>query len=129
MNDEIRQALAQDETIDITTVGRKSKQPQRIEIWFRRVDAHIYITGTPGVRDWYANLQANPAFTFHLKESMKVDLPARARLVHDPNERRQILSAPVMAWYHNQVASVDELVAGSPLIEVLFEEPNSSSSV
>ena len=122
MDREIEQALATDETIDITTTGRKSKQPRRIEIWFRRVDGRIYITGTPGQRDWYANLLANPAFTFHLKESMKADLPARARFVRDDEERRRILSAPVMAWYHGQVASLDELVADSPLIEVLFAD-------
>ena len=121
MNDDIRQALAQDETIDITTIGRKSQQPRRIEIWFRRVDGQFYITGTPGPRDWYANLQANPAFTFHLKGSITADLPARARFVDDVDERRRILSAPTMAWYHDQVASVDALVADSPLIEVLFE--------
>lgn len=122
MNDKIRQALAKDETIDITTIGRKSKQPRRIEIWFRQVDDRTYITGTPGPRGWYANLQANPSFTFHLKQSVHADLPARARFVHDPDERRRILSAPVMAWYHSQVNSVDDLVAGSPLIEVLFTE-------
>lgn len=121
MNNEIRQALAQDETIDITTTGRKSNQPRRIEIWFQRVDGRFYITGTPGPRDWYANLQANPTFIFHLKGSASADLPASARFIHDPEERRRILSAPTMAWYHSQVASVDDLVAGSPLIEVLFE--------
>ncbi|HRW04947.1 MAG TPA: nitroreductase/quinone reductase family protein [Caldilineaceae bacterium] len=129
MNAEIRQALAQDETIDITTVGRKSKRPQRIEIWFRRVDGRVYITGTPGPRDWYANLQANPLFTFHLKESIAADLPARARLIQDREERRRILAAPTMAWYHSQVSSVDDLVAGSPLVEVLFEEPQSSPNI
>lgn len=122
MNDKIQQALAQDETIDITTIGRKSQQPRRIEIWFRQVDGHTYITGTPGPRDWFANLQANPNFTFHLKESIQADLPARARVIDDPAERRQILSAPAMAWYHDQVDSIDALVAGSPLVEVLFVE-------
>ncbi|MCB0065477.1 MAG: hypothetical protein KDE19_25300, partial [Caldilineaceae bacterium] len=79
-------------------------------------------------RDWYANLQANPRFTFHLKESMQADLPARARLIDDAGERRRILSAPAMAWYHSQVASVEDLVAGSPLIEVLFDDDNSPTS-
>lgn len=127
MNNEIRQALTQDETIDITTIGRKSGQPRRIEIWFRHVDGHTYITGTPGPRDWYANLQANPRFTFHLKESMQADLPAHARLIDDPDERRRILSAPAMVWYHSQVASVEDLVAGSPLIEVLFDDHSPTS--
>lgn len=125
MNDAIRHALATDETIDITTMGRKSQQPRRTEIWFRRVADRIYITGTPGARDWYANLLENPAFTFHLKESINADLPAHARVIVDTEERRRILSAPAMAWYHSQVASVEELVTGSPLIEVLFDDPSS----
>lgn len=120
MNADVQRALAQDETIDITTIGRKSQQPRRIEIWFRRVDGRTYITGTPGPRDWYANLQANPSFIFHLKETIQADLPARARFVDEPAERRRILSDPAMAWYHEQVKSIDDLVAGSPLVEVLF---------
>lgn len=122
MDKRIENALNQDDTIDITTIGRKSGRPRRIEIWFKRVNGRTYITGTPGRRDWYANLQANPLFTFHLKQSLRADLPARARLITDEAERRRILSAPVMAWYHSQVPSLDELVAGSPLVEVLFEE-------
>ncbi|MCE7984260.1 MAG: DUF385 domain-containing protein [Caldilinea sp. CFX5] len=122
MNATIQQALDQDETIDITTIGRKSGQPKRMEIWFRRVAGRTYITGTPGQRDWYANLLAEPRFTFHLKESVQADLPARAQPITDPAERRRILADPVMRWYQQQVGSLDELVAGSPLVEVLFEE-------
>ena len=119
-------------------VGLHSGRPVRMTlhpaaasfgIWFRRVDGRVYITGTPGPRDWYANLQANPLFTFHLKESIAADLPARARLIQDREERRRILAAPTMAWYHSQVSSVDDLVAGSPLVEVLFEEPQSSPNI
>lgn len=120
MDEKIKQALATDETIDMTTMGRKSGQPRRIEIWFKQVDGRTYITGTPGPRDWYANLLENPNFIFHLKESVQADLPARARFVLNPAERRVILSAPGMAWYHEQVESLDELVTGSPLIEVIF---------
>ena len=118
----IQKALATDETIDITTTGRQSGQPRRIEIWFRRVGGRTYITGTPGRRDWFANLQANPRFVFHLKGSVQADLPATARIVTDPAERHQILADPVMRWYQQQVGTLDELVAGSPLIEVIFDE-------
>lgn len=120
MNEQIELALATDDTIDITTIGRRSGQPRRIEIWFRQVNGRIYITGTPGTRSWYANLLANPLFTFHLKQSVQVDLPARALPVTDLNERRTILADPVMAWYHSQVNSLEDMVQGSPLIEVLF---------
>lgn len=120
--EKIRRALQTDETIDITTIGRQSGQPRRIEIWFRQVNGRFYITGTPGTRDWYANLLQNPRFTFHLKESVRADLPAQARIISDAAERRRILSAPQMDWYQRQVNSVEELVGGSPLVEVLFEE-------
>lgn len=120
MNEQIRLALATDDTIDITTTGCKSGQPRRIEIWFRQVNGRTYITGTPGTRDWYANLLANQTFTFHLKQSVTADLSARARIITNVDERRAILADPVMAWYHSQVNSLDDLVQGSPLIEVLF---------
>src|ERR1700684_589218 len=88
MNDEAAKALASDRVIDITTTGRQTGQPRRIEIWFHRVDGKYYITGTPGrPRSWYANLVAHPAFTFHLKESATADLPATARPIPDPAGR------------------------------------------
>ncbi len=117
----IIQALQSDDTIDITTIGRKSGRPRRMEIWFRQVNGRTYITGTPGTRDWYANLLQNPHFIFHLKQSVQADLPAQARPITNQAERRQILAAPEMAWYQRQVSSVEELVQGSPLVEVLFK--------
>ena len=41
--DEVRDALERDLTIDITTIGRRSGEPRRIEIWVhapRRPDLH-----------------------------------------------------------------------------------------
>src|SRR5918998_698103 len=90
MDERVRQALVNDRTIDITTTGRSSGLPRRIETWFYRADDQIYLTGSPGRRDWYANLLANTAFTFHLKQSVTADLPARATPIADPAERRAI---------------------------------------
>lgn len=120
-NEQIASALTNDKVIDITTIGRKTGQPRRIEIWFRQVNGRVYITGTPGKRDWYANILQNPHFVFHLKESTQADLPAQARPITNTAERREIFSAPVMAWYHSQVNSVNDLIQGSPLIEVIFD--------
>lgn len=119
-NEAIQQGLAEDLTIDITTMGRKSGEPKRIEIWFHGINGRYYITGTPGPRDWYANLVANPDFTFHLKHTIEADLPARARPITDPAERRQVLADPVMNWYHEQVKDIDKFVAHAPLVEVMF---------
>src|SRR5882762_9742504 len=63
VDEKIKHALANDQVIDITTIGRQSGQPRRLEIWFHNIDGRLYITGLPGTRDWYANLVAHPAFT------------------------------------------------------------------
>ena len=131
MNDEIRKALVSDQTIDIITTGAKSGLPRKIEIWFTNVDGRIIICGTPGgkgakgprtPRDWLANLKANPEFVFCLKESLHVELPARAVIIVDPDDRRQLMSAPQTKWYRDQVDSIDDLVAGSPIVEVFFRD-------
>ena len=113
-------ALANDLVIDVTTTGRASGEPRRIEIWYHVVDGRYYITGRPSPRSWYANLLAEPTLTFHLKESAQADLPATARAVTDPEEKRRVfLNAPKLAEYING-ANVQEWVDGSPLIEVVF---------
>ena len=111
---EILAALARDRTIDITTTGRTGGRPQRIEIWAWIADGVVYLTGTPGRRDWYANLKANPEFTFHLKRGVQADLPARARAIEDPAERRSIIE-------RLRPEQVDAWTAGAPLVEVEFD--------
>jgi deazaflavin-dependent oxidoreductase (nitroreductase family) len=113
-------ALGRGGIIDITTTGRRSGQPRRIEIVFFNVDGHVYITGTPGTRAWLANLRADPHLTFHLKRGLTADLPATARIVTDEAERRAVAEAACRAW--NRPGQVDAFVAGSPVVEVVFDE-------
>jgi len=131
MNEEIQDALRNDRTIDIITIGAKSGLPRRIEIWFTNVNGRIIICGTPNAigekgpysrRDWLANLRAHPEFTFCLKESLKVELPAIAVEIVDPEDRRYLMSTPETKWYRDQVDSVDDLVKGSPIVEVFFRD-------
>lgn len=118
----IQQALVTDQVIDITTIGRKSGEPRRIEIWFHNLDGQLYITGTPGrPRDWYANLLAQPAFTFHLKASTQADLPARAVPITEEGERRAVLTA-ILQKLGRTEEDVETWVAGSPLVAVLLGE-------
>lgn len=116
MEEKIKQALAQDLTIDITTIGRKTGLPRRTEIWFHNLDGRLFITGLPGRRDWYANLLAHPEFTFHLKESVQADLPARAIPILDKARRRDILARILQKLGGNR--DLESRVEGSPLIEV-----------
>jgi deazaflavin-dependent oxidoreductase (nitroreductase family) len=120
MNEPIRQALANGRTIDITTTGRESGKTRRIEIWFHNLDGAIYITGTPGKRDWYANLVAHPDFTFHLKEGVVADLAARATPITDPAERRAIFTR-VLRNVGRPEGDLVAWLAGSPLVRVTFD--------
>ena len=116
MSPDTRRALEQDRTIDITTTGRKTGRPHRKEIWFLNVDGRLFITGTPRGRDWYANLVAHPEFTFHLKQSVRADLPAVAKPIVDAPQRREIISKILedIGGSHD----LEAWVAGSPLVEV-----------
>lgn len=131
-DEKIKEALNKDRTIDIITIGAKSGLPRRIEIWFTNVNGRIIICGTPNAkglkgqytpRDWLANLRKNPDFTFCIKESVQVELPAKAVEIVDPEDRRSIMTAPETRWYRDQVDSIEELVNGSPIVEVFFQNP------
>lgn len=136
MEEAVRKALAidrtspaRDRTVDITTVGRRSGKPRRIEIWFYRAGGKVYLSSLPAKRGWYANLKANPRFTFHLKNSVVADLPATAKPITEEAERRRIfaqfvddLNQPGNPGRIAQPTHVEDWVAGSPLMEISFDE-------
>jgi deazaflavin-dependent oxidoreductase (nitroreductase family) len=115
----VEAALAHGHTIDITTTGRRSGRPRRIEIVFHNIEGRIYISGTPRPekRDWLHNLEADPHLTFHLKGRVTADLPAVARVIDAEAERRAVLPHVARAWRRNDL---EAMVRYSPLIEVTF---------
>jgi deazaflavin-dependent oxidoreductase (nitroreductase family) len=116
----LREALTRGGVIDITTVGRRTGQPRRIEIVFHNIDGRIYISGTPSPRRraWLSNLEARPEFTFHLKRPVRADLAAKARVIDDEAERRRVLPHVARAWGRNDL---EAMVRSSPLIEVTLD--------
>jgi hypothetical protein len=136
----IRQALAispasdaRQRTVDITTTGARTGRPRRIETWFYRFEDRVYLSGLPGRRGWLANLAATPRLTFHLKHGIHADLPAGARIVADEQERRRTfthfvadLNQPHDPARIGRKTSVEEWMAGSPLVEVVFDDPSLS---
>jgi deazaflavin-dependent oxidoreductase (nitroreductase family) len=114
MDELVREALDRSRTVDITTTGARSGRPQRIEIWTWIADGTVYLTGSPGRRDWYANLKAHPGFTLHVKHGAPADLPARARPIEDAEERRDVFTR-LLAGSNRDL---EAWIAGSPLVEV-----------
>ena len=121
MDDTIRRALTRGHVIDITTTGRRSGQPRRVEIVFHAIEGRLYISGIPSprARAWIRNLETDPRFTFHLKGPVAVaDLPATARIITDEAERRRVLAHVARAWARSDVETMVRL---SPLIEVTID--------
>ena len=88
MDPSIDAALSHGGVIDITTVGRRTGEPRRIEIVYHVIGGRIYITGMAGrPRSWLANMVAEPHFTFHLKRGVHADLPAIATTYDDDAAR------------------------------------------
>jgi deazaflavin-dependent oxidoreductase (nitroreductase family) len=138
MRDDVRRALTidasttmEERTIDVTTTGRSSGRPRRIEIVFYRIEDSIYLSGIPAPqrRDWLANLGAEPNLTFHLKHGVVADLPAVATVITDEAERRRLL-AQLVDQFNERLgdnsewprAELGEWVQGSPLARVDFVE-------
>jgi deazaflavin-dependent oxidoreductase (nitroreductase family) len=118
LDDRLTQALRRGGTMDITTIGRRSGEPRRIELVYHNVDGRILISGRPGFpRSWIANLRADPRFTFHLKHGVDEDLPATARVITDREERERLLRPIAEAWRINLAV----MVASAPLVEVTFD--------
>ena len=135
VRDEVRQALMitpsstlEERTIDITTTGRRSGQPRRIEIVFYRFEDSIYLSGIPRPRPraWLLNLAAEPHFVFHLKRDIVADLPATATVITEPAERRRVLSRFVDEFNQRNSegpeAVLEDWVERSPLAKVTFQK-------
>ena len=115
--DAIQEELQHRQLVDITTTGRVTGEPRRIEIALHNLAGRLYISGMASrrQRSWLRNLAADPHFTLHLKGSVKADLPAAARIITDVAERRRILPEIARVW---GIRDVENMVEYSPLIEV-----------
>jgi len=121
--DAIRRLLGRGGLIDITTTGRRTGTPRRLEIVFHSIDGRIVISGSPRrdhKRAWILNLETDPHITIHLKGTLEADLPGTARVITDPVERRAIADWIVShAWPRMDAAT---MVDGSPMIEVTLDD-------
>lgn len=106
--------LASIRTIELTTIGRKSQEPHTHEIWWFRVDGRFIITGTPGRRDWYANILSDSGIVITTSIG---SFAATAVPIEDAGFRRIVFTEPSSNWYSTQ-AELDELIRTSPMVEI-----------
>jgi deazaflavin-dependent oxidoreductase (nitroreductase family) len=119
LEDWVRRALGRSGVIDLTTIGRRTGQPRRIEIFLHSIEGHLYISGIPRAdrpRAWLLNVAAHPEVTIHLKLGVTADIPGRARVIDHEQERRAIIPLVAANWGRTDI---ETMVAHSPLIEVV----------
>jgi len=120
VDDTVRTALDHSQVIDLTTAGRRTGQQRRIEIFLHNLDGRLVISGIPQpgrTRAWLRNVADDPRITLHLKGPHAVaDVPAIARVITDPAERRELLAGVARNWHRTDL---DVMAEHSPLIEVI----------
>jgi len=121
MDQSVKEAMDRGGIADITTIGRKTGRPRRIEIYFHQFDGDYYLTGRHGAkRDWEANIVANPEFTLHLKRGITADVIVVGEPEPDPEERARILRRALIESWDSPPdrveASLHKWVDGSPFI-------------
>ena len=68
----------------LTTTGRRSGRPHRIEIWFALGEEAVYVLSGGGDRsDWVRNLTVSPNVVLELGDERR---STTARVVTDPDE-------------------------------------------
>jgi deazaflavin-dependent oxidoreductase (nitroreductase family) len=111
-------ALERGQLIDLTTTGRRTGRPRRIEIALHNIAGRLVISGMPvagRARAWLLNVAADPRVTLHLRGPRPVDVEGEARVITDPAERTELLRHVARAWGRTDL---DAMVEHSPLIEI-----------
>jgi len=104
-------------TCYLSTVGRRSGEPRRVEVWYVIVDEQIVLTGTPGARHWLANLREHADAVLQLRVPDR-DLAVKAEEVTDRGKRRRVAQEAwrLQPWYAEQPFSIEDWVANSPMV-------------
>jgi len=82
--------VANESTVELTTIGRKSGKPHTKPIWFVYDQGYLYLqAGQEGKTDWYQNLQKNPQMTLKIGT---VTFQGKAKFIDDQKETERIHS-------------------------------------
>lgn len=112
-------------TVELTTTGRRSGRTHRIEIWYVVIGGEVHLVGSPGRRDWLANLRADPSATVHVGGPQPYDVVVRTTEVTDPAVRRALVPSiwAVQPWYRTKNGDIERWVADSPMVTLTPQGP------
>ena len=92
--------------LDLTTTGRRTGLPRKIEIWFTRLAGHSYLVAETGDRaQWVRNLRADPRVRWRVGSRHHA---GRARIVN--RARETTLAAAVRSRFEAKYGWSDGLL-------------------
>jgi deazaflavin-dependent oxidoreductase (nitroreductase family) len=110
----------------LTTTGRRSGQPHRIEIWFAAEDGRVYLLAGGRERsDWVRNLQANAHVTVELGGVVHAGI-ARVLQGGTPEDQR---ARDLLVGKYREGSNLDDWGHTSLPVVVAFPEDGAATSV
>ena len=89
-------SLADTEYCYLTTTGRRSGEPHRMEIWFVAHDDGAFLLSDTGRSDWYRNLEARPEVSLEIGGERRDTM---ARPVSADDAANAVVRAAMVAKY------------------------------
>ena len=107
--------------LSLTTVGRRTGRPHRIEIWFAEHNGRLYLLAGGRERsDWVRNLRANPRVTVELGDETRVGV---ARVIEAGTADDRLARELLLAKY----SGTDDLDAwGRTALPVVIDPPSAT---
>lgn len=103
----------------LTTIGRRTSLPHRIEIWFAAHDERLYLLAGGRKRaDWVRNLLANPRVTVELGGET---YPGEARILKAGTDEDRLARQLLLAKYGRAERNLDSW--GRTSLPVVIEFP------
>ncbi len=111
-------SLAREPVLYLTTAGRRTGQPHRIEIWFAERDGRLYLLAGGRERaDWVRNLRANPQVTVELGGESHVGM---ARPLEGGAAEDQLARQAVLDKYSGRGEDLDDWGRTSLAVVITF---------
>jgi len=113
--------VADQSTVELTTIGRKSGKPHTKPIWFVYDQGHLYLqSGSEGKTDWYLNLKKNPQLTLKIDT---ITFSGKAKFIDDAKETERIHGLFSSKYLRARVAGmVGSSVGHGKVVEVELQE-------
>jgi len=109
----------------LTTIGRRSGQPHRIETWFAVDDGRVYLlSGGRDRSDWVRNLQANPQVTIELGDERHAGF---ARFIEEGTTEDRLARELLVAKYARPDNDLAEWGRNSLPLVIEFPEHTSET--